>query len=109
MTSRGMTCQDEGWGSKLGEANGIGSVLDASIPNVAFVLGRGRCPGLVAAVRTPNPLTWACSCSRQVYWRYVIIDEAHRIKNEKSSLSTVVRMFRSHFRLLITGTPLQVR
>lgn len=40
-------------------------------------------------------------------WRYLIIDEAHRIKNEQSVLSRVVRIFSTHFRLLITGTPLQ--
>lgn len=40
-------------------------------------------------------------------WRYCIIDEAHRIKNEKSSLSQMVRKVRSDFRLLVTGTPLQ--
>ncbi|ODV59761.1 uncharacterized protein ASCRUDRAFT_81671 [Ascoidea rubescens DSM 1968] len=40
-------------------------------------------------------------------WEYVIIDEAHRIKNEKSLLSQVIRLFTSKNRLLITGTPLQ--
>jgi superfamily II DNA or RNA helicase len=40
-------------------------------------------------------------------WHYLIIDEAHRIKNENSVLSQVVRMYDSSFRLLITGTPLQ--
>ncbi len=40
-------------------------------------------------------------------WRYCIIDEAHRIKNERSALSIMVRRVRSDFRLLITGTPLQ--
>lgn len=42
-------------------------------------------------------------------WRYIIIDEAHRIKNENSLLSKTIRMFSSNYRLLITGTPLQVR
>lgn len=37
----------------------------------------------------------------------MIIDEAHRIKNEKSKLSEIVREFKSKNRLLITGTPLQ--
>ncbi|ESN98569.1 hypothetical protein HELRODRAFT_101736 [Helobdella robusta] len=40
-------------------------------------------------------------------WRYMIIDEAHRIKNEKSKLSEIVREFKSANRLLLTGTPLQ--
>lgn len=40
-------------------------------------------------------------------WRYLIIDEAHRIKNEKSKLSEIVREFKSTNRLLLTGTPLQ--
>jgi superfamily II DNA/RNA helicase len=39
--------------------------------------------------------------------RYLIIDEAHRIKNDESKLSVVVRSFSSKNRLLITGTPLQ--
>ncbi|ODV69041.1 hypothetical protein HYPBUDRAFT_160833 [Hyphopichia burtonii NRRL Y-1933] len=40
-------------------------------------------------------------------WEHLIVDEAHRIKNEGSSLSQIVRLFYSKNRLLITGTPLQ--
>ncbi|KAF5196156.1 Chromatin-remodeling complex atpase [Thalictrum thalictroides] len=44
---------------------------------------------------------------RRFSWRYVIIDEAHRIKNENSLLSKTMRLFSTNYRLLITGTPLQ--
>jgi len=47
------------------------------------------------------------STLKKYSWRYLIIDEAHRIKNENSILSRVVRMYNSNHRLLITGTPLQ--
>ncbi|GHJ85429.1 hypothetical protein NliqN6_1831 [Naganishia liquefaciens] len=40
-------------------------------------------------------------------WEYIVIDEAHRIKNVDSLLSQIVRSFNSRGRLLITGTPLQ--
>uniref|UniRef100_A0A0E0DM40 Chromatin-remodeling complex ATPase n=1 Tax=Oryza meridionalis TaxID=40149 RepID=A0A0E0DM40_9ORYZ len=40
-------------------------------------------------------------------WRYIIIDEAHRIKNENSLLSKTMRIYNTNYRLLITGTPLQ--
>ena len=47
------------------------------------------------------------SVLRKIPFRYIVIDEAHRIKNENSSLSLIVREFHSTNRMLITGTPLQ--
>ncbi|KAI8991572.1 SNF2 family N-terminal domain-containing protein [Mycotypha africana] len=44
---------------------------------------------------------------KKVKWQYIIIDEAHRIKNENSMLSQLVRILDSRNRMLITGTPLQ--
>lgn len=48
------------------------------------------------------------SALRRFSWRYIIIDEAHRIKNENSLLSKTMRLYNTNYRLLITGTPLQV-
>ncbi|XP_055333572.1 chromatin-remodeling complex ATPase chain Iswi-like [Paramacrobiotus metropolitanus] len=44
---------------------------------------------------------------RRHLWSYLVIDEAHRIKNEQAMLSAAVRSFKSYRRLLLTGTPLQ--
>jgi SWI/SNF-related matrix-associated actin-dependent regulator of chromatin subfamily A member 5 len=44
---------------------------------------------------------------KRIAWQYIIIDEAHRIKNENSMLSQIVRTLNSRNRMLITGTPLQ--
>ena len=44
---------------------------------------------------------------KKIKWELLIIDEAHRIKNENALLSKNVRLLQSKFRLLVTGTPLQ--
>lgn len=47
------------------------------------------------------------SVLQKMAWRYLIIDEAHRLKNEESQFSQTVRMLSTQQRLLLTGTPLQ--
>ncbi len=47
------------------------------------------------------------SVLKKFSFQYIVIDEAHRIKNVDSILSQIVRTFNSRGRLLITGTPLQ--
>lgn len=37
----------------------------------------------------------------------MVIDEAHRLKNDISLLSRNVRKLKSYFKILLTGTPLQ--
>ena len=44
---------------------------------------------------------------KRIAWQYIIVDEAHRLKNEESILSKLMRVLYSRHRLLITGTPLQ--
>ncbi|KAL4068818.1 SNF2 family N-terminal domain-containing protein [Scleroderma yunnanense] len=47
------------------------------------------------------------SALKKFSFEYIVIDEAHRIKNVDSILAQIVRSFLSRGRLLITGTPLQ--
>jgi SWI/SNF-related matrix-associated actin-dependent regulator of chromatin subfamily A member 5 len=43
----------------------------------------------------------------KIVWRSVILDEGHRIKNDQSKLTKVVRQLRSRFKVVLTGTPVQ--
>ena len=43
----------------------------------------------------------------QVEWKYVIIDEAQRMKDRQSKLARDLDRFITQRRLLLTGTPLQ--
>lgn len=44
---------------------------------------------------------------RKVTWRYVVVDEGHRLKNTNCRLIKELRMYPSSNKLLLTGTPLQ--
>ena len=43
----------------------------------------------------------------RIYWRVVVLDEGHKVKNENAIISQAVRRIRSEIVLLLTGTPLQ--
>ena len=45
----------------------------------------------------------------KIKWNYMIVDEGHRMKNNQSKLSfTLTTYYNCRFRLILTGTPLQV-
>ncbi|XP_036120535.1 lymphoid-specific helicase isoform X4 [Molossus molossus] len=44
---------------------------------------------------------------RHCYWKYLIVDEGHRIKNMKCRLIRELKRFNADNKLLLTGTPLQ--
>ena len=45
--------------------------------------------------------------AHRTYWRYIVLDEGHVIKNEASQISRALRGFNAEGTLLLTGTPLQ--
>ncbi|KAJ4379901.1 hypothetical protein N0V86_005085 [Didymella sp. IMI 355093] len=40
-------------------------------------------------------------------WRYVVLDEGHKIKSNTTNISTALRNISSEYRMILTGTPLQ--
>jgi SWI/SNF-related matrix-associated actin-dependent regulator of chromatin subfamily A member 5 len=44
---------------------------------------------------------------RKIPWHYLVVDEAHKLKNEETKLHTALAQIQVLFRLIITGTPLQ--
>lgn len=44
---------------------------------------------------------------RKFFWRVLIVDEGHRLKNEKSQLSENLRKLPAFYRIILTGTPCQ--
>uniref|UniRef100_A0A452F9U6 Proliferation-associated SNF2-like protein n=1 Tax=Capra hircus TaxID=9925 RepID=A0A452F9U6_CAPHI len=47
------------------------------------------------------------STLQNCYWKYLIVDEGHRIKNMKCRLIRELKRFNADNKLLLTGTPLQ--
>ena len=43
----------------------------------------------------------------KIQWRYICVDEAHRLKNNKCKLINILRTFEWNHMTLLTGTPLQ--
>ena len=44
---------------------------------------------------------------RAFVWRYVVLDEGHKIKNEMTNISQALQGLSAEYRLVLTGTPLQ--
>ena len=44
---------------------------------------------------------------RAFVWRYVVLDEGHKIKNDLSLISKALQGLGAEYRLILTGTPLQ--
>lgn len=48
------------------------------------------------------------SLLQKFHWKYIVVDEGHRMKNSKSKFTgTLAFKYKSDYRILLTGTPLQ--
>lgn len=45
----------------------------------------------------------------KLHWNYCILDEGHIIKNAKSKVTLAVKQLKAQHRLILSGTPIQVR
>ncbi|KAL8928909.1 MAG: hypothetical protein Q9172_000747 [Xanthocarpia lactea] len=56
--------------------------------------------------------TYECFQAEQAWfkkafiWNYIVLDEGHKIKNEKSQISKALQALSAEYRLILTGTPL---
>ena len=46
--------------------------------------------------------------SRNIKFNYCILDEGHVIKNGKTKLSKAIKQLAANFRIILSGTPIQV-
>lgn len=46
---------------------------------------------------------------RDIKFNYCILDEGHVIKNGKTKLSKAIKQLTANYRLILSGTPIQVR
>ncbi|ESS65473.1 transcription activator [Trypanosoma cruzi Dm28c] len=44
---------------------------------------------------------------KRIHWQYLVVDEAHKLKNEEGRVHTALDSLNTNHRLIITGTPLQ--
>ena len=52
-----------------------------------------------------NPLN--ATLTQKVYWRCLVLDEGHRVKNEETAAHQVLKRIKRQHTLLLTGTPIQ--
>jgi SNF2 family DNA or RNA helicase len=70
--------------------------------------GRSTAGGFTILLTTDAYILKDQNILRKVKWEYIVVDEAHRLKNPKSKLVQVLnKNFNSNYRLALTGTPLQ--
>lgn len=58
-------------------------------------------------VTTYEMVHYELAAFRKVKWNYLIVDEAHKLKNSEGQIHQALASLTAYHRLLVTGTPLQ--
>ena len=68
---------------------------------------RTGCRRYHVLITAPEGLTAELAAISALPWQYLIVDEAHRLKNKDSAVASELRSLSTEHLLLLTGTPLQ--
>ncbi|HLX63683.1 MAG TPA: DEAD/DEAH box helicase [Planctomycetota bacterium] len=71
--------------------------------------GPGVRGGFDVVIATLGTVRNDASLLREIAWRYVIVDEAHFIKNSAAGVAKAIKTIPAQHRLALTGTPIQNR
>lgn len=79
--------------------------MDPSAP--AAAVAAAAQPSLPVVITSYEIAIRDCRHLMRHSWKYLVVDEAHRLKNFECKLIIGLRQLRTESRLLLTGTPLQ--
>ncbi|KNH05172.1 DNA-dependent ATPase [Perkinsela sp. CCAP 1560/4] len=84
-----------------------GDVRPAMVEAVLLPLAQGMTSPYDVIITTYEMYLAELKYFTKIKWNVLVLDEAHRIKNEESSLTLCMKKLTANHRLLVTGTPLQ--
>lgn len=103
--------QEDHYGNKLGrpmkkqKMNGAGKPVISLVSDSEDEKQTGR--GFDVIVTTYETYHAEQSWFKRAFvWRYVVLDEGHKIKNDLSQISTALQGLQAEFRLILTGSVL---